>query len=871
MPKNEDFALDEFGAAFGAQNWTSDEYRYMEQFERDRARNNVRTHIAINDPRAQSLSDYVTMTMTGNTRRRAEAQSERVEALSGAMINSRFMNQHLGGSRVDMFSGIAAGVGNAGLLNQIRYGSSRGLQGHGAMTDMVSHSLLNSMESHFYTPGGMAVQSRTHGFDRGDMGRIVAQLGMNGAINPSGSFTAIRTQDEARSMLAQLETERKTTGIDANPLLRRTAQDIIDSGEDRESPRLMFRNNAQSIKNLNDTTESAADAMRAMKTIMGPNAGIQQLMTEIDNLMGGGMVTAEQFREGKRRVQELNTLANSVGANSQVLFGRQQGFSDSLTQMGMSRHAAAAAGMDLTKRSAYIMQDQNTYRKQMAEQSVWVPEYDQNVLDQVLLMDQAAVGQEMPEVTAMLYAVQQHAGLAPEEKQRLVSQITNASKMGTREQRLAALGAAEKSVASATGMTARDVLKMNPNPQLNPEMAGVMSNVSRNIIDRRIMDQVGRNVRGNNSLETFGVSEDVSVGIAKTLFQNLGASSMPGLLEAAGAGNIGAFLKDTTLLSDDERSRVMESLRSSGLSGKQLQQYLQTMQGGIQSDVSLKAYTPTEVRRRAAGDMLKSTMMAATYGTGAVGGATFLEGLLGGPTIDPTRVAQFAESDSQGKSLTAIGSYGADGQFKMNEEQAAALMAKMGLQGNFKDAADMVSRTKTADGANGLLSLVQRKGGKIVKDSEGNVKIMTAKEYTEYSNNLADNYKSEMYKAFNADGAEGDPSAAELKIMEQLRGKTLMGALASGDEEALKKFHLVRGTGTAGMKRSLRTALSETIASKEAKLAKKKDGDSTLSAEIEALRARYDEMREGGEGKMHLMEMAEEMLTNLKIIAGKGD
>lgn len=820
--------------------------------DRQRSRDNILQQIAASDPRGNYLGDMIGRAITGGTTIPSQEDLLRNRVLAGSMINTiPSVSSAFGGSRVDMFSGINAGFQNAGMMSGVSYGGMSGIQGPGALTDQLSRSVLNSLESSMYTAAGASRVGMTSGLSRTDIGQVVAGLGLRGGLNPEAEFVRVSTSAQARQLQASLSGAEQQ----ANPLLMRNLEQAINDPEFQGAT--MLKQSSASVDRIRDLTEASTEAVAVMRSIIGPK-GVPEVMDAIDSLLGEQVTTVGQARRAVSRMEQLKNLSATGVGTVQGLLTQQQGFANAFSAMGVSGPQAAMMGQDATMQMAMIRGQQQSYQAKAAGAGMYTPDFDPTITSAVLAQDAMALQTENPEVAAMLYGVQTAYGLNAGQREQIMAAITsiNDTDLTGEEGQLemeSRINEANLLLEKYTGRTSAEILSTNPDVQrlLDPNMRRAQAGLNKEMIRRRTLDNFSEALTENDYLESarFGNrTEEQNAEFARVVFGNLSADEV---LQIANGnmGNIDKVLADSGL-SGEQKAAVRAQLVGNGVDAQFLKATLST-----QDNEMLRTMVSRSTEIKTAKNMLDQRLSSMRFGgRDAASSGSFVEGLLGQTNFTDADVFEWMGSQGQ-PAFSTLGTMGDGGKIAWDLN---ALAAQTGM-----DADTLRGMASNEEGQMKILDTLANMGIG-VGVSEGQVFGATQDQMTKARQDLDKALSYEKFKVLTGQesltaaekdmldaaesgdaGAQAEVSALRGAALKKLRKRVpkLIDKAASGDEESTASLELMLTSGDAGVSTVLRQNLARELGEKREELSKVKDPASRKATKIQDQISKLEELQ----------------------------
>jgi len=455
--------------------------QYLIRNNRMRSNSALHAQILQSDPRAQFMAGIWNQNMgvTGTP-------SNTTMLMAGSLVNSRALSGLFGGSRLDMFAGIHTGLSNAGSL---MFGSER-VRGMGAITGITAQAMMNQMERQMFNNTGGARLHRTGGLDRGQLGRTVAYAAASGGYGDLGNVGR-RISITGANQQAQIDAAMAVNDTDLAEDIRAITASALKGGKSVE----VMAISRDARKKFAKVTEEYAQAVGSIQDIMG-DIGDNNLFRALEDLAGfsgAGAGTA-----AKQRLNRIRQMSASGAGSAEGLIRTFTQLSQAGRAMGFnSQHAATIAERSLSAQAARGGDDQRA-RAMFAEQGLYIQDmteagHRQRMLQQTFMQD------EMPELSAMLYAVQTAPGLSADERDRLRGQIQAAgSAPGSAADRRARLLNMQGRVEAATGASAGFWLQHADGDalgKLDAQSQAVFGQISAAEANQRNLNRLGQDMR----------------------------------------------------------------------------------------------------------------------------------------------------------------------------------------------------------------------------------------------------------------------------------------------------------------------------------------------------------------------------------------
>lgn len=265
----------------------------------------------------------------------------------GGMMNT-------GGNILDLGFGVNS-IAGGGLNMSFAGGGGGFFAGRGAMTEMVTKKLFDSVNRDFYGPTGAARLHKTHGMDRGEMGQIMTNL------SQSGAFAGINIGEMSQD---------KDGKWDMNP-------------------------SSEAYAKISKAASGTARTLRMLQDITG-NKNITEVFKMASQLTGISHADIGAPEQMQAKIDQVKNTAGSMGLNSGAML------SNILSRGGgpMAQNAVLSA--------ARLMHGNNgmsELRKQSQEAGYYLPELNENTMASISQMGASAAGVQEPDVGAAIFAL----------------------------------------------------------------------------------------------------------------------------------------------------------------------------------------------------------------------------------------------------------------------------------------------------------------------------------------------------------------------------------------------------------------------------------------------------------------------------------
>lgn len=574
-PYNQNNFFTDFGAgAFGMSVSQAD---YLRRQSQQRDRSAFQNSILQHDPRAQMAAAMWEQNIGGEFTPEGRA---RTRLVAGSMINSRMVSEVFGGSRLDMFSGMVSGLGNAGIMRLNVNGHPQQVFGPGGVTNVMARQMMRQVESQMFNEQGGARLHRTHGLNRSELGGAMGYMGTRGMLSDINGVSTTYDEGTSRRDLKQRRADARDPfeREQLDRILKDEGGTLFDKGGKLTERQQIITVSEADRKRVADDVEDVAKTLGMIKGIMG-DIGTSGLLQALDALSSGQ--GKQGMQAAQNRLRNFKVAEMSGGGRADALLNAHVQMSQTYQQLGMSRHMAlSAADSDTAAFSTSRLANQE-WVNQMAQKGIYVANPTDSMA-QTLVADTLALDSENPELATALFAIQRDRNLSPEQRATLLAQAGQVGKAGSIEEmqrRSAGLAAA---VGSATGVSMREWNRRaggDPLSLLQGAQAQTYLDVSQEEMQRRMMGQL-QNDMGGTALDRQAAAA-IATEFSKSSMANFkegdGISERLTSLGIAGdkqAGFVDQLMKTlgapkySTLLSDEERqaeaARQIEALRTEG-------------------------------------------------------------------------------------------------------------------------------------------------------------------------------------------------------------------------------------------------------------------------------------------------------------------
>ena len=309
----------------------------------------LQAYLLQNDARSRHMAQIAANAIGG---RQGGAQwmrenGQMTAQLAGMAINNQAVAGIMGGSILDMYSGVntALSASGASRLN-MGGGASTMYGGAGYVNDQVARITMMRMQDNFYNDRGGAWLHKTAGLNRSELGELTQYMGVAGAFTNlgGGGASMMRVQNETqRKMMydAAMRAGNKTLARDLKAL----------EGADWTKEQNVMDVDKATTDAFNKKVEAGAKALGAVKDIFG-NQGVPKLMQIAKEISGMDMSSVEGSREIIGRMGRIKTFAAMHGMSAEAV-----GLEQSKIAAGLGGGAFGAYGSEIVQRYGQVAYD----------------------------------------------------------------------------------------------------------------------------------------------------------------------------------------------------------------------------------------------------------------------------------------------------------------------------------------------------------------------------------------------------------------------------------------------------------------------------------------------------------------------------------
>jgi len=401
------------------------------------------------DKRAQHAAHMASGIIAGsNSAEWMRSNGKAASMVAGMAINSNLVAPIMGGSILDMYSGVNTGLASGGRF-EMSTGGTRGYHsGAGYVNDQMSRVSLDRMQDHFYTDTGGARLRRTSGLNRSEIGQVASLIGQGGGFAgmTSGELRTVGSESERQSMMAAA----KRSG---NSSLQKDLQSL--EGEDFNKGLSVFDMDQGTSRAVNEKIEAGAKAMSAMKDIFGSRPFLE-LSQYAKDLTGMDISSVGGSQEIFAKVARMKVMAASAGMSVGAVSREQAAMG---TALGGGSFGSFAAE-DIFRRTQGAINASNEYAVIQGEKGRYVATHSREEVNDINVQGAAALARENPEMAGALYALHKSEGMDPTNQGRIreaiagVNSVTGATSSERRSNLKEARNKLNEAVRTATGQTA---------------------------------------------------------------------------------------------------------------------------------------------------------------------------------------------------------------------------------------------------------------------------------------------------------------------------------------------------------------------------------------------------------------------------------
>ena len=267
-------------------------------------------------------------------------------ALSGMLNSSMSSIFNTGGNSQDLMAGIQRMMGSGLRVNGGAGQVGQFFAGKGALNNQASMQMFNNIQDSFYEPMGTSIMAKTQGFDRGQIGSMMAMLGERGA----------------------------TKGMNMGTMDAKGSVVVDDSFQ----------------KKVTELTQQALKTVRVLGDITG-STDMRQLVHETERITGSDFGIAGAASKMRVQMENLRNAAPSLGLDANEMMGRISAVGGGVRGQRAVMSGAAAYQSALEDRAA-----SGTYLK--------LP--DQKAYEQINVVGRTRIMQESPDIVGAMLLTQ---------------------------------------------------------------------------------------------------------------------------------------------------------------------------------------------------------------------------------------------------------------------------------------------------------------------------------------------------------------------------------------------------------------------------------------------------------------------------------
>lgn len=737
----------------------------------------TQAYLLENDRRAQFAARATASAVAGkNAGAWYQENGKAASYIAGMAINSRIGASLFGGSVMDQYAGMAAGLGMSGPL---RFGpSTTGMPGgyvtgNGAITEAMSRMMMSRMQDDFYSTSGGAKLHKTYGFDRGDIGSIAAYMGARGGYSGMmmGQMHSIGSRQQYDSLMGQARREK-------NYDLVKELDAYKDS--DFKVPVNVMDLGQGASKAINEKISSGAKALAGIKDILGGRP-IEELASVAEQLTGVSLAGANGPGAIQARVERVKNFAQTHGMSAQAVLNEQMGIAERLrTEEGLSKEQAAAASEIVQTETQNAVDSQSAKRGRLGSQGFSIRERSR---DEISALKQRGLGQidrESQVVTGALIALQDRKDLSEDDRKKIQDALSGVKNVGgdSPQARFANWKAAQKTLESTVlGVTGENATDLAKNGYLDQNSAREKALMNMNELRSREGNVAGQLLRRSGFDKKYGAG--TSSGI-QSLFSTLDDETFSVVQKAMQSSDVGAAkgaILSAIGLSDEDKKSLTGILDSrtgdaSNFGKAMLGSVAKLANSGIAGSHVSKM---DEFKGSAARAQQMLAMQAFGTGTTTDTLGSFVQGLLGGSSITPEAVMEYATATGKSAQVGTV----KDGKLEVSSDQAKKLMSQsgdymtklFGLAGSDDEKASQLQKAlQSQEGFLKFMDYSRDNGDTVRKGKDGNLYFLGKEDFNKTQTELDNTKEATAYSKLMGG------------TVEDIKGKL------SGDKETKDKF-----------------------------------------------------------------------------------
>jgi len=547
---------------------------YQAQAGLDRMR-----YALLNDQRTYGAADLVSRLATGGSLSDMRGSNPAGYGLAmNAMAAVNNMGWLGGGNPATMMEGIHRATSRGGFqvtgMNPIM---NQTIRGSGGITEQVSRQIYDGMSGHFFSPSGAAIQSRTHGLNKSDIGEIFDMMqsqgsfaGMNvGKMEGITSLATVRQLGEKARKAGDMGLLNKIAG--ATP---------ITAGGDpyfltKDVPGAMSEGSTVVVSEA--STQAVAKKVEEMTKSLSRLRGLfggmpmQELAREAERISGVSLAGPNGVADVGRRIESASLTARAYGVDEQRYLntiaagagmsevsgrlGADPMFQTNRLDMAIS-HKSSLMGMEGFEQA-------RASRASLAKRGIYTPERSmEEMMGRQIQVSSQFVAQEKTAIAAM--AALDYSGASAEDRAVLEGIANELGSATTKDQRREINSRLREETLRRTGLDTTALLKNKSVGEIvaglstrsNETLAGIGTQASQaNLVNsfRKVSASLNLGGGANEGLNAFFTTFGKSQGLMIDALESGGLAGMEKLLNTPGGP--GSFL------SEEERGKVMSQMR----------------------------------------------------------------------------------------------------------------------------------------------------------------------------------------------------------------------------------------------------------------------------------------------------------------------
>lgn len=506
----DNFATDSFFTAHGGYNPTRADFirRQSAQMQQQQ----LSQYALQTDPRAQMLGHLLQQNLdpTGN-----QFGGPGAQLMLGSLMNSQWMRAFTGGSRQEMLTGIAAGLEN---MSEIRTSAGE-FSGPGVFTNQMAIQSMRALEDQMFTATGAARTDRTHGLDRGELGRVMAMAGQRGLLSDVGEMATVqefRTRDEIQAALGAARERAAQTGSSADAGVvsdLETLEAALGDSNEFDIPRRVMTLSEEGKRRIGEVAEEGAKAIAAMKDMLG-DLGDNQLWSAMEDFSGGRIASRRALAETTERIEMVQTLAAIAGGSPEAYMAMHGQLLGAFSQYVQTDSVSASRMADQSLQDVAMRRAGVANMRSVAQNmGLTVSDDMEDNIVATLVKDASIVDREFEDALGGLLLMQManvDRGVQQAMMEEYQQQMASAANDPAAQQRITSeFFARAQETSGITGRDAIDALADVDDARLalNTEGQDFITQTSRNIAREREREQLSTRL-GRTQFRNQGLSEE---------------------------------------------------------------------------------------------------------------------------------------------------------------------------------------------------------------------------------------------------------------------------------------------------------------------------------------------------------------------------